>query len=242
MGIIEGEGTFVRSPGRSIPTLRVSMTDEDTVQTLHGVTGVGHLLELNRREDHWKTPHAWTVSSGGEFDQVARVVAPYLMSRRRERLNELYPNVERVKSRSWKPWSDGAVGWLSGVIDGEGTLDGRGRLVVCMTDLDVLQQCLRLTRFGRLGQPPSLSNPGHGRKPQFLWSVSSRQTRVLIQTLYPLLSARRQHRVDEVLPSLKLGGRSGARTHTARKDPTVFETATSSPELGLSFHGGAGEI
>lgn len=95
------------------------------------------------------------------------------------------------------------LGYLAGIIDGEGCIHlkrdgGKQRLAISvgMTDVDVLQRCQTISQVGSIYGPQVYPN----RKPRWVWLVGrQRDVAALLMTIYPLLSGRRQARALEVL-------------------------------------------
>lgn len=78
VGILEGEGTFLRgAPSKpGTPILRVSMTDRDVVE--HVATLFGRaVVHLRRRKPHHKLPYATTIR-GAPATRVMYAVRPFL--------------------------------------------------------------------------------------------------------------------------------------------------------------------
>lgn len=81
-GIIEGEGTFaVRNNSAWI---RVGMSDEDTIQKLQAITGVGRIHTYQR--DEYKTMYLWSVARKVERDALANLILPWMSTRRTDRI------------------------------------------------------------------------------------------------------------------------------------------------------------
>jgi hypothetical protein len=78
VGILEGEGTFVRaapsSPG--IPIVRVSMTDRDVIERVARLFDRA-VVGLRARQPHYKRPFATTIK-GGSAVGLMRAVRPFL--------------------------------------------------------------------------------------------------------------------------------------------------------------------
>lgn len=101
-------------------------------------------------------------------------------------------------------WDDLTIGYLAGLIDGEGTVRmGKRRqdvsVDVCSTDDDIVLRAFEMSRIGKIYgpyNPPSQA----GHKAKFFWKVQKKQDIArLLLAIYPLVSKRRQMKFDEVL-------------------------------------------
>lgn len=101
------------------------------------------------------------------------------------------------------------LGWVAGIIEGEGCLrvsthpvDGRHQPFVCvkMTDDDVIRRLHAVTGIGRLGAPArSPSTPAH-HKDQSSWIVAATsEVHSLLTAILPLLGDRRSAKALELL-------------------------------------------
>ncbi len=97
-GIIEGEGSFYTSK-RKVKEgfvlharVEVQMTDEDVIRRIHELTGVGYVMERNKRHSHWKQAWRWGVS-GIPALRIMKAILPYMHSRRSERIEEIMREV-----------------------------------------------------------------------------------------------------------------------------------------------------
>src|SRR5580700_6936115 len=81
--IIEGEGTFGRH-GHPAGQIRVLMTDEDIINRVHILTGVGSVHYRGKRSDRCRPQWEWSVIRRDNVVALDRMLAPLLLSRRRE--------------------------------------------------------------------------------------------------------------------------------------------------------------
>lgn len=92
-----------------------------------------------------------------------------------------------------------ALGWVVGLIEGEGTLQADPPAVtVRMTDEDVIRRLLTETGIGRIGGPyqPSVGQ----RKQQWLWrTCKTTDVLWLLRETAPYFGERRQRRAFEIL-------------------------------------------
>lgn len=109
------------------------------------------------------------------------------------------------------------VGWLAGMIEGEGTIGWVGRngvgISISMTDQDVVESLPTRTGLGYviyIGKPSRFENS----KPQWRWCVTQRdEVRAVLEAIRPLLGERRGARADAALERLK--GNKGRATIAA---------------------------
>lgn len=130
--------------------------------------------------------------------------------------------------RSPRPLSPLELGWLAGLLEGEGSIElrtGGFRIKLTMTDEDVVRRCLQLTGEGYVSGPYRHSKKGtEHHKPFWCWSVGDRAgvCRIAL-AVYPLLGDRRREKLATGAVDLKLritrcGTASGARRHRARHE------------------------
>lgn len=86
-GLLEGEGTFRLKAGRR-PILAAHMTDLDVLERLADVFGVGTIKKMRKQEPHHKQSWRWDVIRASEGAMVMELVKDYMMSRRRQRIDE----------------------------------------------------------------------------------------------------------------------------------------------------------
>lgn len=100
------------------------------------------------------------------------------------------------------------LAWLAGLIEGEGafTTNNGGhnpRIVMSMTDEDVVRRAHVVSGVGRVGGPYQQKNNRSTTtvwKPTWRWDVSKTEDALdLMELLYPLMGERRQQKIDELL-------------------------------------------
>jgi hypothetical protein len=203
--IVEGEGTFNRVR-RPCGYIRVAMTDQDIVQRLRDVTGLGLVHSRGRRMAHQKDVWDWTVTRRANVCTLAETLAPLLLSRRRASLEpilradgRMLPSVIDLRPGLPESWA-----WVAGLIEGEGWIGPgpetakRAPVVgVESTDYDVVERLGRLTELGHIN---SIINVPPGMKPKWRWSIHSRAgTWRVLTSILPLLGERRRARAMRVL-------------------------------------------
>jgi hypothetical protein len=86
--VIEGEGWIGPAPEARRPRaiVGVQSTDRDVIDRLHHLTGVGHVIQLNRmRQPHFKPSWRWAVTNRAGVQDVLWEISPQLGQRRAER-------------------------------------------------------------------------------------------------------------------------------------------------------------
>lgn len=108
--------------------------------------------------------------------------------------------------------SDPEIAWLAGIIEGEGSImvggDGRCKISVQMTDLDIIERLQMTTGLGQV-----YVNQGTARshyKPTHRWTVGHRSSvRHIVTAIRPWLGYRRRTAADAVMQRLDLVGSTG---------------------------------
>lgn len=212
-GIVEGEGTLLIRKNR--PYIRVQMTDEDTIDRLASWTGIGVKNAFTPRNPKHKASWMWTVQTLNHCGWLIREISPLLGVRRREKASLLWAAgryrspipVARPLSRSEK------IGWVSGMIEGEGCISVNSRNEVSIelssVDSDVIHRLQETTGIGRIYRRPSLRKEW---KPAEVWRVARiTDAYQLLQSVEPLLSTRRANSAASALAVLSAKSRrSGA--------------------------------
>lgn len=93
--------------------------------------------------------------------------------------------------------NDVDLGWVAGLIEGEGTIywDGKNiRLAVGMVDEDVIHRLHQVTGIGYV----HLEKRPDPKQDLFKWIVSGIKAAAFLQIVYPLLGERRQAKITEV--------------------------------------------
>lgn len=98
-GIIDGEGTLYANAGLHAARISVGMTDEDTINKLLDITGVGCINTSQR--GNYKRLYTWTVSNRNDVMHILASITPLLSNRRREKVAEL-AEIALTKVRSRK--------------------------------------------------------------------------------------------------------------------------------------------
>lgn len=99
-GLLEGEGSFTFGPpsGRINPGCRqlritCSMTDLDTIEKLHNVTGIGNFnperRKYDKRRPHAKPAWVWSATRRPDVVYVLNAILPHMGERRSARIQEL---------------------------------------------------------------------------------------------------------------------------------------------------------
>ena len=91
-GILEGEGCWTAHTGRKGWLVAVRMTDQDIIERLQHLTGVGRISRAESPRGH-KTAWAWQISARPHREWLTLTVWPWLGLRRRGRILQLWPEI-----------------------------------------------------------------------------------------------------------------------------------------------------
>lgn len=91
-GILEGEGCWTAHNDRTSWLVAVRMTDQDIIERLYRITGVGRVTREESSRGH-KTAWTWAVSARPHREWLTTIVWPWLGVRRRQRILQLWPDV-----------------------------------------------------------------------------------------------------------------------------------------------------
>jgi hypothetical protein len=97
-GIYEGEGCCKISSGRAIG-VEIVMTDEDIIQRLHELTGVGYVHTLAQRNEKYKQVYKWNVGSADAVEFLTTIL-PWLGKRRSIRAKNAITNWQTNRKQS----------------------------------------------------------------------------------------------------------------------------------------------
>lgn len=132
------------------------------------------------------------------------------------------------------------LGWLVGIVDGEGYLGlrtenngGRPVVQVVMTDEDTI---LRLHEWTGLGNVTGPHEPTASQtKQHWRWNITARDDAALfIRTILPWLSIRRQNRAREILTAYEAAGLTKGTAPTCSYDHDI---SPGSPNLRIVKEG-----
>jgi len=128
VGILEGEGTFLRgAPSKpGTPILRVSMTDRDVVERVAKLFGRA-VVRLRRRRPHHKLPYATTIE-GAPAVQLMCAVRPFLGKTRQLQIDLAISSWQTRRGPRRRSRAGGADSISQLVLaDPSGTLQADGR-------------------------------------------------------------------------------------------------------------------
>lgn len=98
-GILEGEGCWTANGCRGNWLVSVRMTDRDIIERLRHITGVGRVtMEENKKG--YKTAWAWQVAARPQREWLTVAVWPWLGTRRRERILQLWSDIRASQAFS----------------------------------------------------------------------------------------------------------------------------------------------
>jgi hypothetical protein len=131
-GLIEGEGSFVRSTRR----LRVQMTDEDVIRKAACIANVGTVTRQKARAAHHKVPFSWAVYRLPHITWVVEQTGGWYSGRRLAAALAVAPQSKLREPDATCVWA-----WFAGLYEGEGSVGvarkGGCWLEVSTTDQDV---------------------------------------------------------------------------------------------------------
>lgn len=87
-GLLEGEGSWTRHRNNRT-YISVQMTDQDIINRLHLVTGVGTTFFTKRKKPHHKDSWRWQVAAQAQVASLTEAVLPWMGKRRSGRIAEL---------------------------------------------------------------------------------------------------------------------------------------------------------
>lgn len=101
--------------------------------------------------------------------------------------------------------TDGELGWVAGLLEGEGSFDSGGRpgglrIQVAMTDLDVLERLAQVVGTGTVNGPYKYQAK---QKPYWRWTVRGTWAMILAARIRPNMGARRRQRITALLEEMK---------------------------------------
>lgn len=90
-GILEGEGSFFirKLKGKEYPTIAVKMTDQDVVERIKQITGVGTICTQKPDKLNWKQTYKWQVAKSLDAINLMRLVLPLMGQRRKIRIKSI---------------------------------------------------------------------------------------------------------------------------------------------------------
>ena len=214
VGILEGEGTFLRgAPSRpGTPIVRVSMTDRDVVDRVARLFERA-VVRLRRRKPHHKLPYATTIK-GAPAVRVTHAVRPFLSKSRQLQIDRAIA--------SWKPrrvTRDAMApadlftahgespevcdrAWLAGLLEGEGSFIGnRGAgssypvIKVEMCEQEVIERAARLLDTRVWFVPPGTE----GWRPTYVAQIAGHRAAEWMRELRPFMGLRRTAAIDTAL-------------------------------------------
>ena len=127
-------------------------------------------------------------------------------------------------------WTKPDIAWAAGLFEGEGCISissGYIRLLLNMTDEDVVNKFASVVGCGKVRRrfPPSVAFTG--RKPQFLWDVSTfEKAQAILAAFWPWLGERRRAKAIEALQRgrnvLSKNGRFCRKGHEFVQENTIL--------------------
>jgi hypothetical protein len=120
-GLFEGEGSFTLIQTGPYPVIRakVSMTDKDVVEKIYAIVGFGSFFEARQTNPLHQLQWQWQTASFEGFQAFAAMVWPWLCSRRRLKVIEIFTFMKSYYQARKRP-SMGKTLLLSGSIKNVG--------------------------------------------------------------------------------------------------------------------------
>ena len=194
-GILEGEGSFVRS-GNRIRIACVS-TDRDVSEHIYELTGFGIICRPTPRASHHKQAYIWAVQRNAQVQWLSTLLAPLMGLRRRMQISKIIYPPSPCDPTSWA--EDEATHWIAGYLEGEGTFSlsakyNNMRVQAGSTDADVISRLQRLAGMGSF----TTRKPAKAHyKDMHWWSISNSAGILQItERIYPLMSIRRKAAIE----------------------------------------------
>jgi hypothetical protein len=97
-GIYEGEGSCAITTGRAI-RVEIVMTDQDVIDRIQFVTGLGSVTSLAPRGENYKPAYRWSIGSIGAVGFL-NAILPWLGKRRADRAQNAIDNWNSNKKQS----------------------------------------------------------------------------------------------------------------------------------------------
>lgn len=215
-GLMEGEGTFVRgSPAKPRrPCAAIGMADEDIVQRVCDLWGT-RLYNVEVKNPKHR-PVFRTELVGGSAVSLMKALRPWMGLRRQSQIDEAvasYTPLRIVKHKRFAlvpaGFEEFARYWLAGYLEGEGsfgcsyanTPNPSPLIEVSSVDADVIEHVHRvwIQRYD-VGVNIHVRPPRReGYQRQYHLAAHGVAARAIMADIAPLLGARRQARIAEVL-------------------------------------------
>jgi hypothetical protein len=201
-GIIEGEGSFV-SGGRRFGAVRAVMTDQDVIDHLTAVSGVGTVHAIESRQPHHKQAWSWQVVRPPSIASLITGIAPFLLERRHSAASKVLALQDMAIPGRRALRADESWAWTAGLMEGEACFrpspTARVRhvgITVSSTDRDVVMRLREVTELGSIHEQASR----RGWRPIWIWDLNGRdRVGMVIARILPMLGERRSERARYVL-------------------------------------------
>jgi hypothetical protein len=229
VGVLEGEGTFLRgAPSKpGTPILRVSMTDRDVVERVAKLLG-RTVVRLRRRKPHHKLPYATTIK-GAPAAQVMYAVRPFLGKTRELQIDRAISSWQTRRGPRHRRRADGSdslsplmpVGdpsgtltahgesqdacdraWIAGLLEGEGSFiaNRATRSSYPVIKVEMCEQEVVERAARLLDTRVWLVAPGtEGWRPTYVAQIAGHRAAEWMRALRPYMGLRRTAAIDAAL-------------------------------------------
>lgn len=98
-GLLEGEGSFMKGPPSrpQYPVLSITTTDEDVIQRVSALLGVGY-CRVTKRRDHWRQSYSLRIH-GKKAVSLMQKMRPHMSRRRKGRIDAAVASYEARPNR-----------------------------------------------------------------------------------------------------------------------------------------------
>jgi len=213
VGILEGEGTFLRgAPSKpGTPILRVSMTDRDVVDRVAKLFERA-VVRLRRRKPHHKLPYATTIK-GAPAVRVMAAVRPFLGKTRQLQIDRAISSWQTTRgTAAMVPWGPLAMSgdshvacdraWIAGLLEGEGSFiasrSARSSYPVIkveMCEQQVIERAAHVLDTRVWAVPPGTE----GWRPTYVAQIAGHRAAEWMRDLRPYMGLRRTATIDAAL-------------------------------------------
>ena len=193
-GLLEAEGYFGHPS-----TIRLGMTDKDTIEKALGILGSHHIHERMPKKENHKT--LFSIHRTGEMArEVMSEILPLMGERRRKKICDILsvpdPGHHDMTGDPFK------LHWLAGYLEGEGCFlhspprrPSSPRIMVWSTDYDVIKMASDVMG----GSCILMSKRSDKWSVQFRTEIACGRAISIMEQIVGMMSERRAGRINEIL-------------------------------------------